>query len=225
VKQKATAYTAKVAAEKAAADAEKAAADTAELAEEAEESAAGAPVQSPAPLPEMGGAAGQARATAEEAKREPCCRRCRQPVSSHPGGSRGCGASCINVLTPEKPRQKCTDCGIIMTEQHQCDEAHAVDAEETVIEEEIKCEYKCAFKGAYTSASRECKCASVQQCKCAYKCAYKSASRDSLKGHMVSEHNYFKCNLCGEVISGYYGNRSLKYHMNSNHKEQTEKLH
>jgi hypothetical protein len=67
------------------------------------QAAAGAPVQSPAAWPEMGGAAGPARAPAEEAKREPCCRKCKRPVASHPGGTRGCGTSCTNtVLTPEK---------------------------------------------------------------------------------------------------------------------------
>ncbi len=68
----------------------------------AEEAAAGA-VQGPTAQSEMGWVAGPACATAEEAKREPCCRKCKRPVASHPGGTRGCGASCTNtVLTPEK---------------------------------------------------------------------------------------------------------------------------
>jgi hypothetical protein len=49
------------------------------------QAAVGAPAQSLAPLPEMGGAAGPARPTAEEARREPSCRRCKQPVAGHPG--------------------------------------------------------------------------------------------------------------------------------------------
>jgi hypothetical protein len=144
VKQKATAHRAKVAAEKAAADAEKAATDAEKADADAEKAAADAekaavdaaePVAAAAPLPEMVGAA------AKEAKRGPCCRRCKQPVASHPGGARGCGASCINVLTPEKllhaseqgdlslatPEQggreeQCTDCGAVMMEQHQCED-------------------------------------------------------------------------------------------------------
>jgi hypothetical protein len=109
----------------------------------AEEATAGAPGQSPAHQPEMGGAAGPARMAAEEAKREPCCRRCKQPVAGHPGGARGCGASCANLeLTPEKllhasdqgdlslamtperggREEQCTNCGAVMTAQHQCND-------------------------------------------------------------------------------------------------------
>jgi hypothetical protein len=106
------------------------------------EAVAGAPVQSPAPRPEMGGAAGPARTPAEEAKREPCCKRCQQPVAGHPGGTRGCGANCANlVLTPEKLRhaseegdlalgtpekegreEQCTICNVFMSSDHQCDD-------------------------------------------------------------------------------------------------------
>jgi hypothetical protein len=94
--------------------------------------------------PEMGGAAGPARTAAEQAKREPCCRRCKQTVASHPGGAKGCGASCTNLaLTPEKLRQasgqgdlhlatpgkggreeKCENCNNVMTPEHQCEETH-----------------------------------------------------------------------------------------------------
>jgi hypothetical protein len=109
----------------------------------AEQAAAGAPVQSPAARPEMGGAAGPAHTPVEEAKREPCCRRCEQPVAGHPGGTRGCGANCTNiVLTPEKLRQasdqgdlslatpgkggreeQCENCNSMMTPEHQCEAA------------------------------------------------------------------------------------------------------
>lgn len=109
------------------------------------QAAAGAPVQSLAALPEMGGAAGPARAAAEEARRGPCCRRCRQPVASHPGGSKGCGASCANlVLTPEKllhaseegdlalgtpekggREEQCSNCNVFMSSDHQCEEIAA----------------------------------------------------------------------------------------------------
>ena len=51
----------------------------------AEQAVAGAPVQSPTPRP------GEEGPAAEEAKREPCCRRCKQPVAGHPGGPGGAG--------------------------------------------------------------------------------------------------------------------------------------
>jgi hypothetical protein len=90
------------------------------------------------------------RAAAEEAKRGPCCRRCKQPVAGHPGGSKGCGASCTNLaLTPEKLRQasdqgdlslatpekggreeQCENCNNVMTPEHQCEEA-----QETVVDD------------------------------------------------------------------------------------------
>ena len=92
--------------QKKAAHAEKAAAEQADAEQaDAEETAA----KQAAAQPEIGGAAGLARAAAEEPKREPCCRKCKQPVASHPGGTRGCGVSCANtVLTPEKLRQQRT---------------------------------------------------------------------------------------------------------------------
>ena len=147
VKQKATAYKAKVAAEKVAAEkaaAGKAAPDAEQVTETAENAENAETVPETTDPPDMGGAAGPAPTAAEEAKREPCCRRCRQPVAGHPGGSRGCGTNCTNLaLTPEKLRQasdqgdpslatpgnggreeQCQNCNIMMTEEHQCEESH-----------------------------------------------------------------------------------------------------
>ena len=116
----------------------------------AEEATAGAPGQSPAPQPEMGGAAGPGPTPAEEAKREPCCRRCKQPVAGHLGGTRGCGASCTNIdLTPEKllhasnqgdlslvtpekggREEQCVNCTQVMAAEHQCERPYATAKED-----------------------------------------------------------------------------------------------
>jgi hypothetical protein len=176
VKQKKAAHAEQAAAEQAAAEqaaAEQAAAEQA-AAEQADAEQAAA--EQAAAQPDMGGAAGQARAAAEEPKREPCCRKCKQPVASHPGGTRGCGVSCANtVLTPEKLRQQSTPG---KGEPRTLTPVRGEGREEEV--------------GTNTSMEDV---SPQHQMKCPF-CSETFANKESMNKHMRRKHTKFPCDDC-----------------------------